>query len=82
MPTYEYECEKCGNHFEEFQQMVDKPVDTCPDCSGKVRRLIGMGAGVIMKSSGPSSGPPCIKDCEYGASCCGRGEPCGNHASA
>jgi putative FmdB family regulatory protein len=52
MPTYEYECEKCGNHFELFQSMKDAPKKSCPQCKGRVRRLISGGAGLIFKGSG------------------------------
>ena len=52
MPTYEYECEKCGTTFERFQSIKEKPVEKCPKCGGPVRRLIGAGAGVIFKGSG------------------------------
>ena len=52
MPTYEYECQACGHAFERFQNMSDKPVRTCPECGGKVRRLIGKGAAVIFKGGG------------------------------
>jgi len=52
MPTYEYECDKCLHKFETFQSMTDKPLKKCPECGGKVRRLIGKGAGLIFKGSG------------------------------
>jgi len=52
MPTYEYECEKCGITFEKFQSMKDDPIKKCPECDGTVRRLIGAGAGFIFKGSG------------------------------
>jgi len=52
MPTYEYECEVCGNKFEVFQNIKDKPIKECPKCKGHVKRLIGAGAGVIFKGSG------------------------------
>ena len=54
MPTYEYQCEKCGNLFEVFQSMKDKKLRKCPDreCGGKVERLLGTGAGIIFKGSG------------------------------
>jgi len=60
MPTYEYHCEKCKKDFELFQSMKDNPVATCPkeQCrqkkwgKGKVRRLLGTGAGLIFKGSG------------------------------
>lgn len=52
MPTYEYECENCKHHFEEFQKMTDKPLQKCPKCGKKVKRLISAGAGFIFKGSG------------------------------
>ena len=52
MPTYEYECEKCGIVFERFQKMTDEPVKRCPECKGKVKRLISGGAGIIFRGSG------------------------------
>jgi putative FmdB family regulatory protein len=39
MPTYEYRCEHCGD-FEESQRIVDPPLERCPTCRRKVRRLI------------------------------------------
>ncbi len=52
MPTYEYECKKCGHVFEEFQRITAEPLSKCPKCSGKLRRLPGAGAGIIFKGSG------------------------------
>jgi len=52
MPTYEYECKKCGHRFDRFQKMSDKPVSKCPECKGKVSRIIGLGGGVIFKGAG------------------------------
>ncbi len=52
MPTYEYECKKCGHRFEEFQKMTDEPVSKCNKCKGKVSRIIGLGGGVIFKGPG------------------------------
>ncbi len=60
MPTYEYSCEKCGGAFETVQSMRDAPFTECPKelCRqkrwghGKVKRLIGTGAGLIFKGSG------------------------------
>ena len=52
MPTYEYECRKCGHRFETFQSMKDEPLKKCEKCGGELRRLIGTGAGIIFKGSG------------------------------
>ena len=40
MPIYEYECRRCGHRFELIQKFSDKPRQRCPQCSGKVDRLI------------------------------------------
>jgi predicted nucleic acid-binding Zn ribbon protein len=32
--------------------MTDDPLQTCPSCGGKVKRLIGAGAGIIFKGHG------------------------------
>jgi putative FmdB family regulatory protein len=60
MPTYEYQCEKCKGTFETFQSMKDDALQVCPKekCrmetwgKGKVKRLVGAGAGLIFKGSG------------------------------
>jgi putative FmdB family regulatory protein len=52
MPTYEYECTACGNTFEKFQSIKDKPLSRCPKCRHKIKRLMGAGAGLIFKGSG------------------------------
>jgi putative FmdB family regulatory protein len=51
MPTYVYKCDDCGHQFELFQKMSDDPVDTCPECGSKVRRVIHP-VGVVFKGSG------------------------------
>ena len=52
MPTYDYECSKCGQKFEKFQKMTDDLIKQCPKCKGKVHRLIGGGSGIIFKGTG------------------------------
>ena len=52
MPTYEYKCNSCSHVFEAFQSIKDDPLDTCPLCGKKVRRLINGGTGIIFKGSG------------------------------
>ena len=54
MPTYESACEKCGKNFDAFQSMRDEAFKQCPEAScrmkkwgrGKVKRLLGTGAGL------------------------------------
>jgi len=53
MPTYEYKCTACGYAFERFQSIKAAPIKKCPECGkSKVKRLIGMGAGLLFKGSG------------------------------
>ncbi len=51
MPLYEYRCTVCGLRFERRQHFDDPPIEVCPECGGKVVRLI-QPAGVIFKGSG------------------------------
>jgi len=39
MPIYEYQCQKCGT-FEVTQRITEKPLGKCPNCKGKVKKLI------------------------------------------
>ena len=54
MPNYDYRCQTCDHLFEVFQKMSDPKLEDCPQdsCEGKVKRLLGTGAGVIFKGSG------------------------------
>ena len=52
MPTYDYECTKCGHTFEKFHSMLAEPEKECPKCQGEVKKLLGTGAGIIFKGSG------------------------------
>jgi putative FmdB family regulatory protein len=51
LPTYEYECPKCGV-FEEFQSITAPVLEKCPTCGSKVRRLISRNVSVLYKASG------------------------------
>ena len=52
MPTYRYECNKCEEIHEIFHSISEPPRKKCPDCGGKLERLIGAGGGVILRGSG------------------------------
>lgn len=51
MPTYEYKCENCGT-FEKLQSITEKPLTNCPECEGKVQRLISKNVHVLYKGGG------------------------------
>lgn len=40
MPLYEYQCDDCQRRFEVIQKFSDPPVESCPTCTGLVKRLI------------------------------------------
>jgi len=59
MPTYEYECTKCGKVFDLFQSITEPPrkklrsADPKPcKCNAPVSRRISTGGGLIFKGSG------------------------------
>jgi len=50
MPTYDYECKKCGYVFEEDLKIADRKIPTeerCrfPTCGGEVKQIIVKAAG-------------------------------------
>jgi len=40
MPVYEYQCEACQDVIEAQQSLSDKPLTTCPACTGSLKKLI------------------------------------------
>ena len=59
MPTYEYECSKCGRVTEVFHSMKDAPRrklkkedNPACRCNAAVTRRIGTGGGIICMGSG------------------------------
>ena len=51
MPLYEYQCTKCKHRFEKIQKFSDPDVKKCPECGGKVEKLLSAPA-VQFKGSG------------------------------
>lgn len=47
MPTYEYDCRKCGE-FEAFRSMSDPCLTKCPHCGGRVQKVILTAPGLSM----------------------------------
>jgi putative FmdB family regulatory protein len=39
MPFYDYRCTQCGV-FEINQKINEKPLEICPNCKNKVKRII------------------------------------------
>ena len=51
MPTYSYACTECDNRFDAQQAFTDDALTTCPQCSGRLRKLFNS-VGVVFKGSG------------------------------
>lgn len=51
MPTYEYECQKCGQRFEEIRRIKDREEPTACKCGGAGRKVptkpLGIGVGTF-----------------------------------
>jgi putative FmdB family regulatory protein len=51
MPVYEYACTACGERTEARQAFDDPPLEECPVCGGKLRKLYSP-VGIVFKGSG------------------------------
>ena len=51
MPTYSYACTECDTRFDAVQAFTDDALTTCPQCSGRLRKLFNS-VGVVFKGSG------------------------------
>ncbi len=51
MPIYEYACTACGERTEARQGFDDPPLEECPQCGGKLRKLYSP-VGIVFKGSG------------------------------
>jgi putative FmdB family regulatory protein len=41
---YEYRCQSCNSQFELRQKFSDSPATECPECGGKVEKMISQTA--------------------------------------
>ncbi len=51
MPIYEYECTKCGKHYEVMQKITAKPLTECTECGGKMKKMIS-NTSFVLKGTG------------------------------
>jgi putative FmdB family regulatory protein len=51
VPIYEYACTACGERTEAKQSFQDPPLELCPICGGKLRKLYSP-VGIVFKGSG------------------------------
>lgn len=52
MPTYEYQCQACGHHHEEFQKISDAPITECPACHQPSLSKLVSAASFQLKGTG------------------------------
>ena len=59
MPTFEYQCTRCGATFEQFTQRAKEGrVSSCPTCgTDQVERVLSVFAGQARTGSGCGSPP-------------------------
>ena len=51
MPTYEYACKACGQHFDVKQSFSDAPLRVHESCGGELRKVF-QPAPIVFKGSG------------------------------
>ena len=51
MPLYEYKCQKCVSVFEIIQKISDPPLTECPECGGRLKKVLTAPA-IQFKGSG------------------------------
>lgn len=62
MPIYEYRCSICNHEFESLQRVGARALTKCPECSGKLEKLISRtsfhlkGGGWFEQGYGTKSG--------------------------
>jgi len=52
MPTYEYVCTDCSNHWEEVQKISADPLEVCPKCDKSTAKRQISGGNFILKGGG------------------------------
>jgi putative FmdB family regulatory protein len=51
VPIYDYRCDECGHRFSAVRSYSEGPVEKCPNCGKRPRRLITTPA-IVFKGSG------------------------------
>jgi putative FmdB family regulatory protein len=51
VPIYDYHCDACGHSFSAVRSYSDGPVEVCPNCGKRPRKLLVVPA-VVFKGSG------------------------------
>ena len=51
VPIYDYRCDHCGHAFSAVQSFTDQPLEKCPNCGKRPRKLL-VAPAVVFKGSG------------------------------
>ena len=51
VPIYDYHCDACGHSFSAVRSYSDGPVEACPNCGKRPRKLL-VAPAVVFKGSG------------------------------
>jgi putative FmdB family regulatory protein len=51
MPTYDYQCKKCGNIQEEFHSINDKPSILCKVCNSECEKIFSTGGTFLLQGN-------------------------------
>lgn len=71
MPTFDFECKKCGHRFSEFVSIKNKDKVRCPKCGEDVKQLITGFIFARKGQSGESGGSSCSSCSGGSCSTCG-----------
>ena len=52
MPTYDYQCGKCGFEFERVQRITEDAIKTCPECRSRQAKRLLSAPNFILKGGG------------------------------
>lgn len=52
MPTYDYQCQKCGFEFEREQRITEDPIKACPKCKSRQAKRLLSAPNFILKGGG------------------------------
>jgi len=52
MPTYTYQCEKCGIRFDQYQKFTDDHLVVCPECGEAALHKVYQPVGIVFKGKG------------------------------
>ena len=52
MPLYEYKCVDCSHELIELQSINDEPLQVCPVCGGKLKKVFSLCSGDVSYQNG------------------------------